>query len=251
MDQLKNIYFRHYNVGGDDNSSRQDGRYKARSARRWGNVDSWFSYEKVFLNLLSTTAGTNVKINVMMDGVIEENWIAKYKDKFTGYQFEGGTDGLSFHSTLSIIKNDASIQPNDIVYLLENDYLHVDGWVRKVEELFEMYNNNVSYVSLYDHLDKYIYDHYSHLREKIIISKSHHWRTTPSTTGTFMLTKKIFDEDYDTHSTRMDDHAKFVWLQENRQRFLLTPIPGLSTHCVGECSPTIDWQAISDKEIIL
>jgi hypothetical protein len=244
------IFFRHYNVGGSSNAARQDDRYQARSARRWGNVDSWFNYEKVFLNLLRTTSGQNVKINVVMDGIIEENWIVKYKDKFTPYEIVGGTDFASFFPTMDIVKNDTSIQPNDIVYLLENDYLHVDGWVSKVEELYRMYGDGVSYVSLYDHLDKYIYDHYSHLREKIIITKTHHWRTTPSTTGTFMLSKKIFDEDYDIHSSRKEDHGKFVWLQENRQRFLITPIPGLSTHCVGECSPTIDWQAISDREVV-
>ena len=41
------------------------------------------------------------------------------------------------------------------------------------------------------------------------------------------------------------DHNKFLWLAENKGRFVITPIPGLSTHCMeGLMSPTIKWEEI-------
>ena len=41
------------------------------------------------------------------------------------------------------------------------------------------------------------------------------------------------------------DHNKFIKLSDERDRFILTPIPGLSTHCVdGLLSPTIEWNKI-------
>ena len=41
------------------------------------------------------------------------------------------------------------------------------------------------------------------------------------------------------------DHNKWVYLQEHKSRFLLSPIPGLSTHCMdGLLSPTIEWNKI-------
>lgn len=244
------IFFRHYNVGNTNNSSRHDERYQARANTRWGNIDFWFSYEKTFLNLLRTTKDKNVKINVVMDGLIDENWISKYKQRFTTHEIVAGTDWKSFHSTMHIIKNDSSINQDDVVYILENDYIHLDNWVEKVEELYSTYGDNLSYVSLYDHLDKYVYSMYSNLVSKIIITRTHHWRTTPSTTGTFMLRKKLFDEDYDVQSTSTEDHNKFIWLTQNRGRHVLTPIPGLSTHCVIEYSPTINWEEVMNKEQI-
>ena len=41
------------------------------------------------------------------------------------------------------------------------------------------------------------------------------------------------------------DHNKWLWLNENRERFVFTPLPGLSTHCMdGLLSPTINWEEI-------
>jgi hypothetical protein len=89
---------------------------------------------------------------------------------------------------------------------------------------------------------------YSSLRSKILTTKTHHWRTTPSTCGSFLSNRKIFDEDYDVWSTAVGDHGTFLDLTEKRKRFVLTPIPGLSTHCIeGLSSPTINWEQINNK----
>jgi len=128
-----------------------------------------------------------------------------------------------------------------LIYFLENDYLHVDGWLGKVEELFTTYNG-LDYVSLYDHKDKYFLPMYDNLVSKIFITDSHHWRSTPSTCGSFTITKERFDEDYDILSTVRGDHNKFLWLNKNRGRSVVSPIPGLSTHCMeGLMSPTLEW----------
>ena len=43
----------------------------------------------------------------------------------------------------------------------------------------------------------------------------------------------------------MGDHNKWIHLNENKNRFILTPLPGLSTHCMeGLMSPTIEWNKI-------
>jgi hypothetical protein len=84
---------------------------------------------------------------------------------------------------------------------------------------------------------------YDSLVSKIFTTKTHHWRTTPSTCGSFILNKKTFDADYDIWSTAVGDHGTFLYLNEHRSRFVYTPIPGLSTHCMNELlSPTIKWE---------
>jgi hypothetical protein len=37
-----------------------------------------------------------------------------------------------------------------------------------------------------------------------------------------------------------------MWLTDNRNRFVITPIPGLSTHCMNYLlSPTINWKELN------
>jgi len=199
-----------------------------------------FSYEKSFKSLLDSIKGyPNVKLTVMMDGTKEDTFLKNYDVDV--YEFEGGSDNASFFETVRYAKN-KDIGDNDLVYFLENDYLHVPGWVEKITELFSLFSG-LSYVSLYDHNDKYFLSMYENLVSKIITTKTHHWRTTPSTCGSFIIPKQILDEDFDILSTMVGDHNKFLWLNQNRERSVITPIPGLSTHCmVGLMSPTINWK---------
>ena len=86
------------------------------------------------------------------------------------------------------------------------------------------------------------------LSSKIFVTNLCHSRTTPSTCGSYITSKKIFDEDYNDHTginTPIGDHHKWIFLGKTKNRFILTPIPGLSTHCMeGLLSPTINWSKI-------
>ena len=69
-----------------------------------------------------------------------------------------------------------------------------------------------------------------------------------STCGSYITSKKIFLEDYKDHTTVIGDHNKWLYLNETKGRFLLTAIPGLSTHCMAAfLSPTIDWEKINNE----
>jgi hypothetical protein len=180
-----------------------------------------------------------------MDGSIDTNFIKNYKDKYTLYSIQVGSDYGSYLETYKYIKT-LDIGDNDLIYFLENDYLHVEGWVEKILDLFSIYNN-LNYVSLYDHRDKYFDPTYDNLVSKIFTSNNHHWRTTPSTCGSYIISKNIFLEDEDINTSGPGDHYKFLHLNEIRDRFVLTPIPGLSTHCMdGLLSPTINWEKINN-----
>ncbi len=210
----------------------------------------WFNFEKCFKNLLSTIP--NIELHVIYDtskGEITNNWINNYTSYFTLHNIQGGTmekAAVGMYNVAKELSND--MNDDDLFYFLENDYLHINGWVEKIIDLFSSYKG-LNYVSLYDHLDKYNVidggpDH-SDLVSKIITTDSHHWRTTPSACGSYLVSKKIFLEDYIDLITIMGDHNKWIYLQENKNRFLLSPIPGLSTHCMEFLmSPTIEWNEI-------
>lgn len=224
------IFYRHYNVEGSNSANKDRPR--------------WFDFECCFVNLLDTIQNKNVDVHVIMDGDVEKNFIKKYKNNYKLHAINAGSDQASFWKTWEIAKQ-TDIGDNDLIYFLENDYLHLTGWVDKTIELFSTYSN-LNYVSLYDHNDKYFLPMYDNLLSKVFTTATSHWRTTPSTCGTFIVTKRIFEEDYAEHTSIVGDHNKFIHLAKTKNRFVVTPLPGLSTHCTaGLLSPTIDWEQIN------
>ena len=141
----------------------------------------------------------------------------------------------------------------DVIYFLENDYLH-----RKESEniLIEGIELGADYISLYDHPDKYIpasrggnpnIEDDGGEVTKIYLSKSCHWKLTNSTTMTFAskVSKLKEDESILRKWTNMGHYPRdfdmFIELRENGKS-LMTSIPGYSTH--GETawlSPLTDW----------
>ena len=222
-----------------------------------GYRPDWFSYENAFLNLLNTIEDFHdqVRLYVLIDGEINDNFVKKYSDKFVFIQIEGGDQRISWKNTNIIIKHYCDnniINQNDIIYILENDYLHVDGWVPKVVDLFSKKSNY--YVSLYDHPDKY--NDYKELKSEILSEGNHHWRTTPSTCGSYIVSKEVFLDDYEI-STNIEsfcyqmyhtpDHFKWLILNLYKKREIITPIPSLSTHAMKYLmAPNIVWDKITE-----
>jgi len=101
-------------------------------------------------------------------------------------------------------------------------------------------------------------DGYSDLRSKIIITNSHHFRTTPSTCGSFLVRNDVLQEDLGYHKLLPNllynitdvpvDHGKFLILNTLKNRQIFSALPGLSTHCLNNLlSPNTDWKIISKK----
>jgi len=205
------------------------------------NRPEWFSYSKSFNNIIRTVdKREDTVFTLMYDG-----------EGLEGYEgnivtFKGGSDKNSFVFTYNYISN-LELDNNDLIYLCENDYLHVEEWVDILFNLYETYDIP-GYVSLYDHYDKYVLPQYDDLVSKIYISDTRHWRTVPSTCGSFVCTYKVFKEDLDIHSTFYSDHDKFVRLQQERGRVVLSPMPSLSTHCESEwLAPIINWKNVNSN----
>jgi len=100
--------------------------------------------------------------------------------------------------------------------------------------------DGVHYVSLYDHPDKYT-PRYQGLQSQILVSNYCHWRTVPSSCGTFAIRAKTLKEDLDIHMGSLGDHNKFTLLAE-RNRHIISAMPAFATHCVNPwTSPFRDW----------
>lgn len=203
----------------------------------------WWNKEKVFQNFKNTLNSETTKYTIIYD-----EYYGKIKDTFLSQEtnthiINCGGEAKSFLKTLEYIQTQ-NHSSEDIIYFLEDDYVHRPEWDKILMEGFTL---PVSYVTLYDHKDKYG-DYYSEFRTKVLHTKSSHWMATPSTTNTFATKYSTLIEDFEIHnkySTGVEpstDHYKFLELSQ-RGRFLISAIPGYSTHCQNNLlSPCIDWK---------
>lgn len=203
----------------------------------------WWDKEKVFQNFKATLNPETTQYTIIYDehyGKIEDTFLSSENDV---HIINAGGEAKSFIETLKYIKS-KNHNPDDIIYLLEDDYVHQPEWDRI---LIEGFNLPTDYVTLYDHNDKYC-EMYVDFRTKIMYTSSIHWMATPSTTNTFAVKYSTLMEDYSTHiqySLNVEpslDHQKFIALTFNG-RTLISSIPGYSTHChTNLLSPCINWE---------
>jgi hypothetical protein len=238
------IYYRHVHM-------KHEGRSRDPNKQR----PEWFDYEKCFSNLLQTLddspLASCVTLTVIYDGTLPEfahDFMHKHCEIPRRYPFCVKTvEAGSNHNSWLVALDQAGSVPmenTDLIYFIENDYLHLPGWLEKVYELCAS-GIQFDYLSLYDHMDKYILQMYGGLTSKLFVTASHHWRTAPNTCGTFLLRRSTLLEDTALWAMEIQDYFVFTELCQNRGRILLTPTPGLATHSMhGYLSPTIDWASV-------
>ena len=208
-----------------------------------------FSKETCYKNLKGTIDKNISNITFLMDGETEKHFLKNEKE-FEIVNIEGGSQAKSWASALKYVNN-KNFADDQIIYFIEDDYLHLENWNNIMLEGFEL---KVDYISLYDHLDKYKLSMYNKLESKIIVTKSCHWRATPSTTLSFAVKFKTFKKHYEiykkfnfieTGSTK--DHDMFIELWKSGSN-LISSIPGYASHMdLHWLAPTINWEEIIKK----
>lgn len=156
---------------------------------------------------------------------------------------EGGSETLAFIAQLQLIQHcfeKENWNEQDIIVFLEDDYDVKENWIQAIQEGLQF----ADYVTLYDHPDKYNKQYYPHAPSELFISKSCHWRTTPSTTNTFACTYKTLKQDLAEHvkwsalseTSYTMDHQKFLSLW-SQGRTLISSIPAFWSHEEEDMQP--------------
>lgn len=202
----------------------------------------WWNKQKVFQNFKNTHNSETTNYTIIYDefyGKIEDTFLSQEENV---HIINAGGEAKSFLRTLEYVLQ-KDFDDDTIIYFLEDDYVHRPNWDIILQEGF---NLPVSYVTLYDHRDKYT-EMYSDLMSKILITENSHWKPVPSTTNTFATKFKTLKEDKKIHyqySFNVEptaDHQKFLDLNQ-RGKYLISCLPGYSTHAVKEwISPCINW----------
>jgi hypothetical protein len=191
------------------------------------------------------------EITIFADNVKDETfvWLQTY-----GIDLKRTNGGSSAAGFRIVFEEALKLPDEEIIYFVEDDYLHLENSRQILIEGLE----RAHYVSLYDHIDKYIpatqggnkfIEDDGCEETKVFLTKSRHWKVTNSTTMTFATYVKTLREDADTwrhytQGTYPHDFDCFITLR-NRGRSLATPIPTLATHCEPMwAAPLIDWAQI-------
>lgn len=208
----------------------------------------FFNREECYLNLLETAKASRVNFTFLLDTFYEmkgDHFIKKQK-KYPVIEIKEGNEAGSFSRLLDHVAS-LSLNPETLIYFVEDDYLHRPNWPKILAEGLSL--PDISYVTLYDHKDKYD-PSYKDLASKIFITESCHWRTTPSTTNTYAMKFGTLMRDLPIHRQFSQDrkitsdHLKFLALAE-KGAILASSIPGWSTHAEPEfASPCLNWEEI-------
>lgn len=191
--------------------------------------------------------------SVIADNVSSDtnDMIQKYVTRDCILYTEKGNGAATFNLALD---EALTYDDDEIIYFIENDYLHKPGSQKIIKEAFEL---GASFVSLYDHPDKYMgpdkggnpYCEGGAEDTRVYLTDSCHWKITNSTTMTFaakVSTLKRTEEILRKHTstTHPNDFGMFLELREKNE-LLVTSIPGYSTH--GETawlSSLTNWSKI-------
>jgi len=225
------------------------------------NRPVWFNKEKVFENFKNTIDPELADYTIVYDehfGPVEDTFL---KDEKNIEIINCGKETTSFLQTLDIIQS-KKFDDNKIIYFLEDDYLHRPNWCRVAIEGLSIDNLpfNIDYVSLSDFQFLYGIEEYN----KLLYTKSTHWKSSTGSTNTFATKYKTLKEDMNVHQyfslnpyvnietgenvEQSLDFDKFESLMSKKDRKLISPIPGYSTHCqtgkrIGDhLSPCVRWE---------
>jgi len=192
-------------------------------------------------------------IVVIADNVSQETstMIQKYIDQAQIHYVSVGHGAGTFNLALDEALKSSD---DDIIYFVENDYLHKQLSAKLINEGFDL---GASFVSLYDHPDKYLdpsrggnpYCEGGAEDTRVYLTDSCHWKIGNSTTMTFASKVETLKRTEPilrkwTASTHPDDFQMFLELRQHNE-LLVTSIPGYATH--GETawlSPLTDWSSI-------
>ena len=130
--------------------------------------------------------------------------------------------------------------PVDQVYVCEDDYLHFDNCLNKIEEFLTQHPmwfcHPIDYPNLYEADPAFNY------QSTIIVTKSHHWRSIKTTTYTLAFTKELYKSQQHVFNAIVGD----VWYEHGINLLYIlnqcySPIPSLTSHITTGCLPyTID-----------
>ena len=142
----------------------------------------------------------------------------------------------------------------DLVFFLEDDYLHFEPMMEEMIASYERISSQLK-KELFMCPADYPYLYMNNEKTNILIGNKRHWRTIDRTLCTFMTSKimidKYWNNFYNTCLDRNDPFEKYI-NEIYKKEFCISPLKSLSLHMTNinssyGLSPFIDYKKIWDE----
>jgi len=156
----------------------------------------------------------------------------------------------NIYKSLLIAKN----QCKDLVYFVEDDYLHQQEAIGEMIFTYERISSQINQELFLCPADyPYLYTKLS--PTNVFLGSSKHWRRVDETLCTFLTSTKMLEKYWDKFTSMCSfEHYPFEQPLHDiyRSEYCLSPIPSLAIHCtninsVFGLSPNINWKKIWDE----
>jgi hypothetical protein len=176
-----------------------------------------------------------------------------FKDKIkSGYSKAKFSNMANFYTSLMIAKEGNA----DIIYFVEDDYLHSEDAITEMIFAYEKFNTIFSKDLVLLPSD-YPYLYTKDEATKIYLGEKYHWRLVSESLVTFMTSKRVIEESYN-NLEKMGVEWIDPWEKPLHDIYksnpCLSPVPSLAVHCaninsVFGVSPFVDLKELWKKNI--
>ena len=177
--------------------------------------------------------------------------LGNFKDKIkSGYSKAKFSNMANFYTSLMIAKKEIA----DIIYFVEDDYLHSEDAITEMifayEKLSTIFSKDIVLLP-----SDYPYLYSKDEATKIYLGEKYHWRLVSESLVTFMTSKKIIESNYEILE-KMGIEWIDPWEKPLHNIYnsnpCLSPIPSLAVHCanvnsVFGISPFINLKELWEK----
>ena len=174
-----------------------------------------------------------------------------FKDKIKpGYSKAKFSNMANFYTSLMIARKANA----DIIYFVEDDYLHSEDAITEMIFAYEKFNTIFSKDLVLLPSD-YPYLYAKDEATKIYLGEKYHWRLVSESLVTFMTSKKVIEENYN-NLEKMGIEWIDPWEKPLHDIYnsnpCLSPIPSLAVHCANinsifGISPFVDLKKLWEK----
>ena len=174
-----------------------------------------------------------------------------FKNKIkSGYSKAKFSNMANFYTSLMIAKEES----DDILYFVEDDYLHSEDAITEMifayEKFYTIFSKDLVLLP-----SDYPYLYTKDEATKIYLGEKYHWRLVSESLVTFMTSKKVIKENYN-NLERMGIEWIDPWEKPLHDIYnsnpCLSPVPSLAVHCaninsVFGISPFVDLKELWEK----
>lgn len=225
---------------------------------------TWFSNALCIGSLLwsvqESTRKERINIIIWYDGTKEdyENdpavntlerltiaWGLNVKVYRFSYHANGGNTG-GIRSWRDILNYISESIHDELIYLVESDYLHRPTAVSALFEGFETIED-ADYINLADHRDYYDLPIHVNHTTRLRYTKNNIFKSCLTTTGTYAAKRTCLTVDLPV-ILNYPDYFCFLQLTGIHGRKLYTAIPGQAAHCMNDLlPPSIQWEQVANE----